>query len=100
MSRSTKAPWIKDSASSAVNKRIQNRRYRRVFRQKTKEWRLLYWRHTEEVYCGFCECRERGLCLFFRLPPEPEFPAPHRFSDKYDVCDFRFFVDEQRYRRK
>jgi hypothetical protein len=39
-------------------------------------------------------------CFYMKQPKEPSFPPPHKFSDKYDICDWRYFVDEPTYRRK
>lgn len=86
--------------SNPKEKRAQNRRYRRHVRQAVKPWRYRYWRHTDERYCGFCECNEEGKCWYARQPEEPAFDLPHRFSDKYNIIDWRYYVDEPEYRRK
>jgi hypothetical protein len=102
MSRSKRKPWLKDYGrrSKPKIKRIQNRRYRHYVRMVVKPWGLRYWEHTDERYCGFCECWEENKGYYMKQPEEPAFADPHKFSNKYDVIDYRCYCDSPEHRRK
>lgn len=99
MSRSLKKnPYATDSRKT-FEKRVHSRRFRKIIRQRLQPWKYRYYYH-QRILCGFCECDELGLCPWIYVGDEPEFPHPFEITNPALVCDFRFYSDDPRDRRK
>jgi hypothetical protein len=94
MSRSYRKPWVKDSNPDLrkCHARAVRRNAKQVLHEFKKthfpEWSILFWESYEyEEY--------------WETSPEPEFRHWKSIINQWDICDWRFYDDENpKYHRK
>lgn len=103
MSRSYKQPWVKDYQPEL--KKIHSRRYRRYSKRNLKHRCFL----DLAGHCDTCECLDEfwdndaaacywRACLAYET--ELSYDPRNKWLPKYSICDYRFYCEGVKSRRK
>jgi hypothetical protein len=96
MSRSYRTPLCKDHTSGM--KEIHARKMRRRVRQILTEYRKTMFPEWNEMEFYFY--KRNRYEDYWHLPMEPVIPHYRTITNQYDICDYRFWGSDPKYRRK